>query len=87
MLSNYKESAEAVRVADAGFGSCFESDTQQLAIQTSFAASSTSKAAPPITSAISNNSGAMALAFRTDEKSWATLRVVDEAEPRTWASR
>ncbi|HUI90472.1 MAG TPA: GAF domain-containing protein [Anaerolineales bacterium] len=29
--------------------------------------------------------GAMSLAFRTDEKNWATLRVVDETEPRTWA--
>ncbi len=40
---------------------------------------------PAMATAISNNSGAMALAFRTDEKSWATLRVVDEASPRTWA--
>ena len=41
--------------------------------------------APAVTSAISSNSGAMSLAFRTDEKNWATLRVVDDAEPRTWA--
>jgi len=27
----------------------------------------------------------MSLAFRTDENNWATLRVVDETEPRTWA--
>ena len=27
----------------------------------------------------------MSLAFRTDEKNWATLRVVDETEPRDWA--
>ena len=38
--------------------------------------------APAITSAISGNSGAMSLAFRTNEKSWATLRVVDETKPR-----
>ncbi|HEY9152732.1 MAG TPA: GAF domain-containing protein [Anaerolineales bacterium] len=41
--------------------------------------------APAVTSAVSSNSGAMSLAFRTDEKSWATLRVVDETEPRAWA--
>jgi PAS domain S-box-containing protein len=29
--------------------------------------------------------GAMSLAFRQDEKSWATLRVVDDSAPRTWA--
>lgn len=53
---------------------------------------STAKAAPPrleeptaLATAVSNNSGAMSLAFRTDEKSWATLRVVDESSPRTWA--
>jgi len=38
-----------------------------------------------ITSAVSSNAGGMSLAFRTDEKSWATLRVMDEDEPRTWA--
>jgi PAS domain S-box-containing protein len=38
-----------------------------------------------ITSAVSSYAGAMSLAFRTDEKNWATLRVVDEAEPRNWA--
>jgi GAF domain-containing protein len=38
-----------------------------------------------ITSAVSGHAGAMSLAFRTDEKSWATLRVVDEDQPRTWA--
>jgi PAS domain S-box-containing protein len=42
--------------------------------------------APVIASAVSGNSGAMSLAFRTDEKNWATLRVVDETEPRTWAT-
>ena len=41
---------------------------------------------PTVTSAISNNSGAMSLAFRTDEKSWATLRVEDQTEPRAWAA-
>jgi PAS domain S-box-containing protein len=41
--------------------------------------------APIVSSAVSNNSGAMSLAFRTDEKNWATLRVVDETEPRAWA--
>ncbi len=41
---------------------------------------------PAVTSAISNNSGAMSLAFRTDEKSWATLRVEDQTEPRAWAA-
>jgi PAS domain S-box-containing protein len=41
--------------------------------------------APAITSAVSSSSGAMSLAFRTDEKNWATLRVVDETEPRAWA--
>ncbi len=40
---------------------------------------------PVITSAVSSNSGAMSLAFRQDEKSWATLRVVDEVAPRNWA--
>ncbi len=39
-----------------------------------------------VTSAVSNNAGAMALAFRTDEKNWATLRVEDETEPRAWAA-
>ncbi len=34
---------------------------------------------------ISSNLGAMSLAFRKDEKSWATLRVVDDAAPRNWA--
>jgi signal transduction histidine kinase/CheY-like chemotaxis protein/PAS domain-containing protein len=55
------------------------------------------KAGPPIamdpqlgdtsalTSAVQNSSGAMSLAFRTDEKSWATLRVTDDSAPRTWA--
>jgi PAS domain S-box-containing protein len=38
-----------------------------------------------MTSAVSNHAGAMSLAFRTDENTWATLRVVDEAEPRNWA--
>ena len=41
--------------------------------------------APSMATAISNNSGAMSLAFRTDEKSWATLRVIDEESPRAWA--
>ena len=41
--------------------------------------------APVVASAVYGNSGAMSLAFRTDEKNWATLRVVDETEPRTWA--
>jgi len=41
--------------------------------------------APIVSSAVAGDSGAMSLAFRTDEKNWATLRVVDEAEPRTWA--
>ena len=41
--------------------------------------------APVIASTVYGNSGAMSLAFRTDEKNWATLRVVDETEPRTWA--
>ena len=41
--------------------------------------------APVISSAVYDNSGAMSLAFRTDEKNWATLRVVDESEPRDWA--
>ena len=40
---------------------------------------------PAMATAISSNSGAMSLAFRTDEKSWATLRVVDEESPRAWA--
>jgi PAS domain S-box-containing protein len=41
--------------------------------------------APVTASVVYGNSGAMSLAFRTDEKNWATLRVVDETEPRTWA--
>ncbi len=41
---------------------------------------------PAVTSAVSNNSGAMSLAFRTDEKNWATLRVEDQTEPRAWAA-
>src|SRR5271157_3656520 len=41
---------------------------------------------PAVTSVVSKNSGAMSLAFRTDEKSWATLRVEDQTEPRTWAA-
>ncbi len=41
--------------------------------------------APLITSAVSSSSSAMSLAFRQDEKSWATLRVLDEAAPRSWA--
>jgi PAS domain S-box-containing protein len=40
---------------------------------------------PAVTSAVSSSSGAMSLAFRQDEKNWATLRVVDDAAPRTWA--
>jgi len=47
--------------------------------------STRSEEAPAMATAISSNSGAMSLAFRTDEKSWATLRVVDEESPRTWA--
>ncbi len=39
---------------------------------------------PPVTTATSDSSGAMSLAFKTDEKNWATLRVVDESAPRSW---
>ncbi|MBI1855164.1 MAG: PAS domain-containing protein [Chloroflexi bacterium] len=49
------------------------------------AASTLSEEPLAMTTAVSNNSGAMSLAFRTDEKSWATLRVIDEESPRTWA--
>jgi PAS domain S-box-containing protein len=35
--------------------------------------------------AVSPTLGAMSLAFRQDEKSWATLRVVDDSTPRSWA--
>ncbi len=42
---------------------------------------------PTVTSAISNNSGAMSLAFRTDEKSWATLSVEDQTKPRAGRQR
>ena len=41
---------------------------------------------PIVSSIVSNQSSAMSLAFQTDEKSWATLRVVDETEPRAWAT-
>jgi PAS domain S-box-containing protein len=44
------------------------------------------QAVPALTSVVSNTSGAMSLAFRTDEKTWSTLRVVDETEPRIWAA-
>jgi signal transduction histidine kinase/CheY-like chemotaxis protein len=34
---------------------------------------------------ISDNAGTMSLAFRQDEKNWATLRVVDETASHSWA--
>ena len=39
----------------------------------------------PPSPAITDNSGTMSLAFRKDEKSWATLRVVDETASHAWA--
>jgi signal transduction histidine kinase/DNA-binding response OmpR family regulator len=36
--------------------------------------------------AITDSSGTMSLAFRKDEKSWATLRVVDETASHAWAA-
>ncbi|HEX2697247.1 MAG TPA: GAF domain-containing protein, partial [Anaerolineales bacterium] len=41
--------------------------------------------ASSVTSAVSSSAGAMSLAFRKDEKNWATLRVVDDSSPRAWA--
>src|SRR5581483_3272257 len=40
---------------------------------------------PVAPSAVTSTTGAMSLAFRKDEKNWATLRVVDDSAPRTWA--
>lgn len=39
-----------------------------------------------LTTSISHSPGAMSLAFRKDEKSWATLRVSDDSTPRVWAT-
>lgn len=39
---------------------------------------------PPVTTGVSDGAGAMSLAFQTDERNWATLRVVDETSPRAW---
>ncbi len=39
---------------------------------------------PAVKTAITASESAMALAFRQDEKTWATLRVLDETSPRTW---
>ncbi|HUH98006.1 MAG TPA: GAF domain-containing protein [Anaerolineales bacterium] len=41
--------------------------------------------APVVPPAVPGEPSAMSLAFRTDEKNWATLRVVDEKEARNWA--
>ena len=38
-----------------------------------------------LASMVSSSTGAMSLAFRTDESNWATLRVVDDSAPRSWA--
>ncbi len=35
--------------------------------------------------ALADNTGTMSLAFRKDEKNWATLRVVDESASHAWA--
>jgi signal transduction histidine kinase/DNA-binding response OmpR family regulator len=40
---------------------------------------------PFVNPAISDNSGIMSLAFRQDEKNWATLRVVDDNASHAWA--
>ncbi|MGE5072710.1 MAG: response regulator, partial [Anaerolineae bacterium] len=37
-------------------------------------------------STLTDNTGTMSLAFRKDEKSWATLRVVDETSSHVWAA-
>lgn len=41
---------------------------------------------PDLTEAVAKGPGSMSLAFKTDDKSWATLRVVDESVPRAWAT-
>lgn len=41
---------------------------------------------PLVNPAISDNAGTMSLAFRKDEKSWATLRVIDETASHAWAA-
>ncbi|MGE5073695.1 MAG: hypothetical protein ACM3MF_09725, partial [Anaerolineae bacterium] len=37
-------------------------------------------------STLTDNTGTMSLAFRKDERSWATLRVVDETSSHVWAA-
>ena len=38
-----------------------------------------------IASSVSKPPSALSLAFQAGQSSWATLQVVDEAEPRTWS--
>ncbi len=40
---------------------------------------------PVNTGAVMDSTGTMSLAFRKDEKNWATLRVVDESSAHVWA--
>jgi len=40
---------------------------------------------PIVNPAISDNTGTMSLAFRKDEKNWATLRVIDDTSSHAWA--
>jgi len=40
---------------------------------------------PSVNPGISDNAGTMSLAFRKDEKNWATLRVIDETSSHAWA--
>jgi signal transduction histidine kinase/DNA-binding response OmpR family regulator len=40
---------------------------------------------PTNTGAVTDSTGTMSLAFRRDDKSWATLRVVDETASHAWA--
>ena len=44
------------------------------------------ESAPAISDASLPISAMLSTAFRTDERSWATLKIVDESEQRTWGT-